>query len=103
MIRYRRLLDETETGASVRPPTDRRNYPRGSFGRLVSDFLESGQFKTKRPRTREEYRRVCEELQARHGDKPVRLIEKRHVRKMRDERRTRPAPPTPYFECSRSF
>jgi len=88
---YRQLLAATDScHGTTNTPTDRRDHTRGSFGRLVSDFLESGQFKTKKPRTRAEYRRVCEGLAARHGDKPVRLIEKRHVRKMRDEKADTP-------------
>lgn len=89
MAAYRRQLNETG-GAAEHIPLERRHLARGSFGGLIADFLASGQFRTKRPRTRAEYQRICEALSLRHGGKPVRLIEKRHVRKMRDERADTP-------------
>lgn len=92
MAEYRRLLAETSTPTAITATaTDRRGYPRGSFGALVRDYLETAEFRTKlKPRTQAEYRRVCEGLSARHGDKPVRLLEKRHIRKMRDEKADTP-------------
>src|SRR5262245_1267253 len=69
---YHRLLAATEPGASVEPPNDRRDYPRGSFGGLVNDYLATGEFRTGlKPRTQAEYKRVCEALSARHGHKRV--------------------------------
>lgn len=84
MAEYRRLRAETEPGDSSAPPPDRRAYPRGTFGALINDFLASGQFKTKKPRTRGEYQRVCEALTVEHGHKRVQQMERRHVRQMRD-------------------
>jgi integrase len=62
----------------------------GSFGALVRDYLDSGDFKEKRESTKAEYRRVLEALAARHGNKPVRDLKRRHVRRMRDERADTP-------------
>jgi integrase len=92
MEEYWRLIAQTEpaTGAVDRP-IDRRQYGRGTFGALVNDYLSSGDFKRRlKPSTQSEYRRVSEALAARHGDKPVKRIEKRHVRKMRDEKADTP-------------
>jgi hypothetical protein len=90
MAEYRRLLAETGPGAAAEPPTDRSAYPRGRFGALINDFLVSAKFKTKKPRTKAEYRRVCEALSAEHGHKGVAHIEWRHVRQMIDQRAETP-------------
>lgn len=87
MLAYHRLLSETEPAASLPPPADRREYPRGTFGCLVNDYLGSGQYKTKlKPRTKGEYARICEALQQGHGWKRVSHLKRRHVRQIRDEK-----------------
>jgi hypothetical protein len=90
MEEYRRLLKETAPGASTAPPADKRTYPASSFGALINDYLDSAEFKEKKPSTRAEYRRVLEILQDQHGNKPVRQLRRRHIRKMRDERAETP-------------
>ena len=82
---YRRLLAETESGKGAAPPKDRRAFGSGSFGALVSDYLASGDFRQKKASTQDTYRRVLEQLQARHGNKPTSALRRRHIRKMRDE------------------
>jgi integrase len=89
MAEYRRLLAETEPRAGELLLSD-RSYVRGSFGALVRDYLASGGYKEKKARTQAEYRRVLELLSKRHGDKPVKRLERRHVRQMRDERADTP-------------
>ena len=69
--------------AQIRRPIA-RTYQRGTFGALVNDFLASGQFKTKKERTRGEYERICWALQDEHGRKRVAHLERRHVRQIRD-------------------
>jgi hypothetical protein len=56
----------------------------GTFGALVSDYLASASFKEKAARTQALYRRVLDKLSAENGTKPLRLLKKRHFRKMRD-------------------
>jgi integrase len=90
MAEYHRLVAETEPRQGSESPTDRRDYPRGTFGALANDFLASGQFKTKKPRTRSEYQRIAEGLQAEHGWKRVAHLERRHVRQIRDEKAETP-------------
>jgi integrase len=89
-VEYQRLLQLTEPGEQAAAPIDRRTYGPGSFGRLVNDYLASGNFKKRKPSTAAEYRRVLEGLQRDHGDKPVALLRYRHVRQMRDERAETP-------------
>jgi integrase len=86
MAEYHRLLAETAPRKASTPAAN----PSGSFGALVKDFLASGQFKEKRQSTQREYRRVLEALSAEHGSKPVRLLERRHVRQIRDARADTP-------------
>ena len=87
---YQRLKTLTDAEPSSEAPTDRRDYPRGTFGALVNDFLASGQYKTNSPRTRGEYKRVCDALSAVHGHKRVSHIERRHVRQIRDAKAETP-------------
>jgi integrase len=94
---YDRLLVETALvaragdGAIGERPADRCAFKRGSFGALINDYLATGEFHTNlKPRTQAEYRRVCEGLQERHGNKPVRLMKRRHIRQMRHEKAETP-------------
>jgi integrase len=84
---FRAEIENVETPP---PPEDRKSYPRGTFGCLVNDFLDSGQFKTKKPRTKGEYQRIAEGLQAGHGWKRVAHMKRRHVRQIRDEKAETP-------------
>ena len=87
---YRHCLQLSETGGNPESPIDKRAYPPMSFGALVHDYLLSAEFKEKKDNTRAEYRRVLEALQQHHGHKPVALLKRRHVRKIRDERADTP-------------
>jgi enterobacteria phage integrase len=86
MAEYHRLVAETIPAAA----NEVRSHGSGSFGALVLDYLASGAFKEKKPSTQAEYRRVLEALAERYGDKPIRLLERRHIRRMRDERADTP-------------
>ena len=48
-------------------------------------------FRQRKPSTQETYRRVLEQLQQRQGNKPVKFIRRRHIRKLRDELADKPA------------
>ena len=89
MEEYRRLVASTEPGAAE-SPSDRAAYRNGSFGALVNEYLNSAEFKDNKESTRREYRRVLEVLQFAHGDKPLRALRRRHIRRMRDERAETP-------------
>jgi len=69
----------------------RPKFPHGSFGAVVEEFIASGEFKDLKPSTKYEYQRVLRSLaDAGHGNKPIRMMQRRHVRKMRDERADTP-------------
>jgi hypothetical protein len=92
---YQRLKAETEPkapdlAAGGQAPTDPTDYPRGTFGALVTEFLASAQFKTKKPRTRGEYQRIAELLQDEHGWKRVAKMRRRHIRRIRDSKSDTP-------------
>jgi len=89
---YQRLIALTngQAVAIAHTPLDKRTYGMGSFGALVSDYLNSAEYNQLRPRTRAEYKRVLESLQRLHGDKSVANIRRRHIRKMRDARADTP-------------
>jgi integrase len=86
MAEYRRLKAATEpTGAAV-PPA---RVP-GSFGALVLDYFASPEFRRLAESTREMYRRVLEPLAAKHGEKRVATLERRHIKGWRDARAETP-------------
>jgi integrase len=87
---YWRLRAMTDAATPAEAPDTKRSYTRGQFGALVNDFLDSSQFKTKSARTKGEYRRIAEGLQAEHGVKRVHKIERRHVRQIRDAKTETP-------------
>jgi integrase len=92
MAQYWRLVEKTNASSAPppEPHQDRRDYPRGTFGRLVCDYLATARFKRLKPRTKAEYRRVSEALAREHGDKRVAHLERRHVRQMIDARAETP-------------
>jgi integrase len=92
MEEYHRLVAEREPvdPAKGHMPAHPPDFVRGTFGALINDFLASGQFKTKKPRTKASYSRLCEALQIAHGTKRVAHMERRHVRQIRDEKADTP-------------
>ena len=98
---YTRLEQETDKESAPAAGTADR-YATGSFGALVRDYLSSGTFREKKPSTRAEYRRVMEALAEAHGAKPVRLIERRHIRGFETSvpiRQARPIPSSARLSC----
>ena len=63
----------------------------GSFGALVAAYYRSTEFKQLAPVTRATYRNVAERLRAEHGQKPVKLMEGKHVRQIVAEHAATPA------------
>lgn len=63
---------------------DKRRYPSGTFGAVVYDYYGSAAFKSVAPSTQDLYRRILDKLTEQHGSNPMRLLRRRHVRKMRD-------------------
>ena len=63
----------------------------GSFGALARDFFAEREFRVeKRPNTQKMYRQIIEPLVERHGDKPVAMLERRHIKQWRDARAETP-------------
>ena len=54
----------------------------GSFGALVASYYRSAEYKQLATVTKATYRNLLERLRAEHGDKPVRLIEHKHIRRI---------------------
>ena len=72
---------DDKTRAAARP---------GSFRWLCQAYFGSHQFKALDASTKSWRRRALESACQKHGDKPVRLMESRHVRKLRDELADKP-------------
>lgn len=80
---YNALLNSA-VKACASPIVDGRSYPAGSFGALIVDYLASASFREKKISTQGIYRRVLDKLRRENGANPVRLLRRRHIRKMRD-------------------
>jgi integrase len=88
LTEYSRL--KAETDAAAQPATERQAYPPKSFGALVLDYYASPEFRDRKPNTQTMYRRIIDPLVARIGNHAVALIERRHVKKWRDEKAETP-------------
>jgi integrase len=84
MAEYWRLHAATEP---IPDAKGRLPHPPGSFGALVAAyFADKQKFGQKKPNTQSMYRMILEPLAEIHGDKPVALLERRHVKQWRDAR-----------------
>lgn len=63
----------------------------GSFRDLCVKYFSTAQFKSLDVSTKTWQRRELESICEKHGDKPVKLMESRHVRKIRNEKQEYPA------------
>lgn len=63
----------------------------GSMAALIAAYYESAEFAGLADLTKKTYRGVLERLRTEHGDKPVALLQPRHIRAMLDERAATPA------------
>ena len=80
LTEYHRLLAETEDpSAKVLD-----GFPPGSFGTLVLQYFASPEFRDRKPGTQVQYRRVLEKIALAHGAKPVKTLERRHIKAWRD-------------------
>src|SRR5215471_6911793 len=67
-----------------------RRLVRGSFGHLCLTYYASTTFKALDKSTQSWRRRALDAVCERHGEKPVALMQAKHVRKLRDELADRP-------------
>lgn len=72
--------------AATSAPASRKSPAKGSVEALVREFYGSREFGQLRDSTKREYRYRLEWLRTAHGDKPVAMISRRHVLRIRDER-----------------
>jgi integrase/recombinase XerD len=85
MREYQAALSSREAG-----PRQARAIARGSFGYLCRKYFDSATFKGLDKSTKDWRRRSLEEVCVKHGEKPVALMQPRHVRSLRDERAEHP-------------
>jgi integrase len=86
MEAYRRALD----GAPAAKKHPARPFISGSVDALVSQFYGSAQWAALRPSSQRIYRGILEPFRQEHGDKPVSLLERKHVQEMIAERASKP-------------
>lgn len=86
------FMREYQAALSAKPDTPRqaRSVARGSFGYLCRRYFNSATFKALDNSTQTWRRRTLEDIGAKHDEKPVALMQPRHVRALRDERADSP-------------
>lgn len=90
LAEYSRRKAETDAAAAAAKAGKIEPHPPGSFGALALDYYASPEFRDRKPRTQSMYRRIIESQVKRAGALPVTLIERRHIKKWRDERSETP-------------
>ncbi len=73
------------------PATDAPLTSNATIAQLAASWRSSGKFKQLSLSTQTVYRRIVEGLVAQHGDKPVRLMERRHIAHLIDQRGETPS------------
>jgi integrase len=84
MRAYQAALNDTPVEIA-----SRRTLP-GTVNAAIVGYYGSTQFHKLRPVTQENYRRILENFRAKHGDKRIALMERKHVKMLLDERANRP-------------
>lgn len=85
---YRQAL---ERGPSAPPPAqERRTAPAGSLNRLALDYYGSAEWKALSASTRKIRRRLIDALCEAYGDRPANMLERKHIRALRDRKAETP-------------
>ena len=88
MAEYQRLLVETEPAK----PNIERQHPPGSIGAVIQEYFTAPEFTKKKPNTQRIYPYILEQLSERIGHHHIGFIQRRHVKKMRNERAEKKLP-----------
>ncbi|MGE0409156.1 MAG: tyrosine recombinase XerC [Amphiplicatus sp.] len=59
--------------------------PKGTLSALAAEYFRSSDFRGLKPTTQRTYRSVIDPLRAKHGEKPVARLERRHIKSMMAE------------------
>lgn len=73
------------------PPSGIAQAIPGSFTALAASWCQDAEFKALSPSSKITYRRIIDAFLEQHGDKPVALIEARHIRDLLKEKSDTPA------------
>lgn len=79
MLEYRSCLDK-RTAPQVIPGI--RRSKAGTFDDLISSYYQSVKYNRCAESTRRNYRNILDRFREKHGDKPVALMEKKHVERI---------------------
>ena len=71
----------------------------GSFDALIVSYYRSPEFRGLKPSTQATYRGIVERFRAEHGELPVRLLERAHIKALIGAKVSTPKPPTTCFGC----
>src|ERR1700745_3681795 len=89
-VRIRAPFGKEAISEHVSAPRQARAAKTGSFRHVCVLYYASATFKRLDPATQSWRRRALDSMCEKHADKPVALMEARHVRALRDERSDRP-------------
>jgi site-specific recombinase XerD len=88
MTQYHSALSEIQSA------TEKKKYrspAKGSFGHACLSYYASATFKAlDADSTQKGYRTALDEIAAKHGNKPIALIEPRHIRRLLNEKHNTP-------------
>ena len=87
---FMRLYQDAIAGLGNQPRQHRASAP-GSFGHLCRSYYQSSDFRALDISTQSWQRRALDDICAMHGEKPVALMQARHIRMLRDEKTEHPA------------
>ena len=78
-------------GETVNSPVGSGRVKAGSLSALIVEYYQSAEYKTLAESTRGAYQRGLDRFRQEHGDKPVALLETKHINKIIDQMADRPA------------
>lgn len=81
---------KAQTDAEAKPACELAAYPPKSIGALALDYYASPEFRARKPSTQRMYRRCIDAVVKDAGHVQAAMIERRHVKAMRDERADTP-------------
>ena len=88
---FNAAYEQALAGSTASPTVGAKRVRVGSIGALALAWVNSPEFLTLKPATRRTYRLIIEKFTREHGDKPVALLKREHIRAMLAERVSKPA------------
>ena len=92
--------EQAMVGAAATLIGSKRTIP-GSISALIAGYYASPEFRTLRPITKSTYRNILERFREAHGDKPVKGLERAHVKAIMDAKADTPVAANHFLQALR--